>query len=294
MFPSIRQRIVIVLAVVIGGAGWLLVLGLLRAADGSSGISLASSAMGVVGASAMAAVIGLPTLGLGLFVSVLGNPLSGFFAVAAALSVLAGAGGSIDGWMRREQLPAAYGGLMIETVIWQMGVAVMLILVGFLRSPLRVRWPALAFQDHLGTDTDIKLPGLKALGAGLVCAIGGVVLGSVLIRNSDTGQVIGSLVVAFGIGGFAAQMIFPQTNPVPVLFAPAVVAAGAYAYVLQRLNGHEQVLQAVFRGEFPGLALALPVHYMSAGLMGCTIGMGVAQSVEASGIRSVEQGGAEG
>jgi hypothetical protein len=242
----------------------------------------------------MAAAVGLPTLGLGLFVSVLGNPLSGLFVVAASLCVLAGVGGSIDGWMRREELPAGYMRLLVEVGVWQLGVALMLVVVGYLRSPMRVRWPALAFEDHLGVDTDIRWPNLKALSAGGLCALVGAGLGVLLIRNHETGQVLGSLFVAFAAGGFFAQLVFPQSNPGPVLFAPAVVAMGSYGYLLWNYHSQEAVIRAYFEQGLPGLALALPVHYVSAGLTGCTIGMGIAQGMEASSRRSSEEVGATG
>jgi len=282
MLPTMRRRSVIVLAMMIGAMAWTSIYGLLSPVDGSSGVSLMSSRIGTPGATLLVAVTGLVGLGLGLIVSVMGNPLGGVFAVAAGLSALAIKGGSIDGWMLRSDLPGDYACLMMGVLIWQTGVVIILYAVGWLRSPLRALWPALAYDDHLGVDIHLRFPQLQAWSAGGVCAVCGLGVGCVLIRTSDVGQVIAALLVSFGIGGLVAGVIFPRVNPIGILFSPAMVAIAAYTYMWTGFDNSEAVLRAWYGQQLPGIALALPIHYISAGVGGAAAGVGMSQVIEAT------------
>ena len=282
MLPSIRHRLLIGAAIAIGALGWLLVAEMLRPADGSPGLTLMGSRMGLIMALAVVAAAGLPAAALGVFTSAAGNPLSGVFAVSAALAGLAAAGGSMEGWVRGASLPRDFGWLIVECFVWQAGLVVMLAMIQHFRSPLRTRWPALAFQDHLGVDIRIQIPELHAIGAGTVSALFAAVLCYFLIRNADEGQVIGALTIAFGVGGLAGQTVFPQSNPAGILLSPFVVAAVSYGYVLLRFADRHEVLTAWYDQSLPGMAKALPIHYASAAVAGCTIGMGIAQCLDHS------------
>jgi len=282
MLPSKRQRFLIAIAVVIGAAALLSVLPTLRAADGSSGVSLLSSRVNPLVATLIVAAAALPALIVGLMTS-LANPLSGVFAITIALTVFAGVGGPITGWLHRSEarLPAEFGQLMIEVAIWQAGLIVMLLIIQRLRSPMRTRWPALAFSDHLGVDTQLRFPELQSLGAGLVCtAIGGGV-SWLLLRTPATGQVIGALVLAFFLGGLFGHLVFPHTNPIGVLFSPAIVAIVSYAFVMRRFAGlgAPAVYEAFYSHKLLSTATALPVFYVSAGVAGCALGVGFAQGL---------------
>ncbi len=281
MFPRVRIRLLLAVAIVVGAASLYATHTALRSHTGASGLTLIQARSGFVVAALLVALAGLPVAGLGTLTSAVGNPLAGPFAVGTSLLVLAWAGGPIDGWMRTAGPPGSFGALMIELLIWQLGVVLMLTLVQQLRSPLRSCWPALAFDDHLGVDTHIRLPGSQALGAGLVCAIVAGVLCHLLIRSSDINQVLASLLLAFAVGGMAGHMVFPQSNPAAILLSPAIVAAAGYALVLTGYTNHTQVLTAWHAGKISGLALALPVHYASAGLAGAALGVGWAQGLMA-------------
>jgi hypothetical protein len=281
MFPRTRIRLLLAMAIVVGAASLHLAHGALRSHTGASGLTLTQARSGFVMAAVLVALAGLPVAGLGTLASAVGNPLSGLFAVGSALLLLAWTGGPIDGWMRTSSPPGSFGALLIELLVWQLGVVAMLALVQKLRSPLRTRWPALAFDDHLGVDTHIRLPQAQALGAGLVCAIVAGVLGHLLIRSSDINQVLASLLVAFAVGGMAGHMAFPQSNPAAILLSPAIVAATGYALVLTGYTNHGQLLAAWHAGKITGLAMALPVHYASAGLAGAAMGVGWAQGLMA-------------
>ncbi len=278
MLPSIRQRLMIGTGVVLGALCWLVVAAALRAADGSTGLTLTSARVGLVVAVVIVALAGLPAMGLGLISSATGHAMSGIFTVAAALGMLAAVGGSMEGWLKSATLTGDYKWLIFETLIWQVGVLLMLFVIQRLRSPLRTRWPALAFGDHLGVDTPRRSPFVQVAGSGLVCGGIAAVVGYILIHNADTGQVICGLIIAFLLGGLIAQTAFPFANPLGVLSSPFLVAVCCYGYILIRFGQTEPFLKAWYHQSLPGLALALPIHYASAGLVGCTLGMGMAQT----------------
>lgn len=288
MMPRMRQRVVIVVAMVAGAMAWSWVAGLLAAPDGSSGISLMSARVGVAGAVAVLGCAGVVAMMLGVVASATGNALSGVFAVSGSLGVLAALGGPIDGWMLRSRLPGDYLYLMFEVLLWQAGWVAMVLLIQFNRSSVRTRWPALAFEDHLGVDLHVRFPRVQSLAAGVVCGACAGVVGYFLIRSSDSGQVIGSLLAAFTAGGLVAGLVFPQVNPAGVLFGPAWVALGSYLCVWVGYSGEQAVLEAWFAGGLPGVALALPIHYASAGVAGCAMGVGLAQGIEAAKVQVVE------
>ena len=285
MLPNFRQRLMILAAILLGLGGWLLVEQQLVASDGGDGLSLMWSHTGPIRASALVAIFGIPALALGLIASVSGSPLAGVFSVTVALSVLAWRGGSIDGYMYRAALPGAYGTLIIEMAIWAAGLIVVLVTIRYLRAPIRSRLPVLAFADHADVDLQFRIPKAQALLAGLICAVVGGVLAFFLLHSSDAGQVVLSLLLAFVIGGFTAQMVSPQSNPVAVLLSPTVVAVFAYAWILMKYNGQADVLRAwhssVPAHRLPGLALALPIQYASAAVAGSAMGVGWARSLDA-------------
>ena len=292
MFPNLRQRLIIALTVVIGGLFFLAVRYLLTGPGGAEGISLMSARIGPVFAFAVVMAAAVPALGLGVVVSSSGNPLSGIFAAGAALAALAGWGGSIDGWMKmhddaRTALPGAYAGLIFETVLWQLPLVAMLVAIAFWRQPLRRRWPRLV-GDHHGADASWATLDVHAVFAGLVCALVSAFLAFFLLRVADTKQVILGLMIAFTFGGLMGHLLFPQSNPLFVLLSPAIVAIGAYAYVLLRFDTSTQVLAAAWAltlsatHRLPGPALALPIHYASAAVAGAAMGVGWAQVMHRS------------
>jgi hypothetical protein len=283
--------LLILLAVVVGGLLWLLAGPMLQAVDGGSGYTLFSAQSGPIVATLVMALLGLPIVALGLAISASGHPLSGVFAVGTALCFLAGSGGAVDGWLLRaadhDALPQSYGILIGETLIWQLGVVLMLTGIALLRSPLRARWPALAYDDHLGVDIHIRLPQMQAVIAGAMCTVVAGIIAFIFIRSSDTAQVMGSLIFAFTVGGCVAHLAFPHSNPVGIVLSPAILSILAYAWMM--VGGHLATTSSVmemwfalrYRVPLPGgLAMALPIHYISAGIVGCTLGIGLAHAFE--------------
>ena len=199
------------------------------------------------------------------------------------------------------QLPGAYLQLLVEMFVWQTGVVLMLILMQRLRGPLRRRWPRLALDDRPDKAFALRLARPWSVGAGFVCAAVAATVAFFLIRRSDTGQVLGSLLVAFTLGGLAAGAVYPRCNPLGVFFSPVLVAGGAYIWVLLHFGAADpgRVLAAWYlqegagggaHSDLPGLAMALPIHYISAGLAGCCLGLGLGAGAAAGDDDPAPQG----
>ena len=239
MLPSLRQRLVIAAATVVAAWAWVWAGEAMSSLDGGSGFSLTNAQIGPIQAAIVVAALGIPAVIVGLLTAVQGNILSGIFVVTAALCVLAGLGGPIDGWLwwavDNDALPGSYGHLIIELLAWQAGLLVVFASIQAMRQPIRQRMPALAFDDHLGANVSLQFPQATSLAAGLVCALAAGVLCWFLIRSTASGQVIASMLLAFGIGGLIGHVMFPHTNPLGILLlGPTVVAMAAYGWMMVR------------------------------------------------------------
>lgn len=287
MFPPIRQRLLIAVTIVLGAGAFSAVLPYVAQRDGATGLSLLDGdPWRIVVAMVVMAGAGLVAAVPAVAASVTGNPMAGVFGLAGALAAAAARAGPIDGWMFRhaeaQALPREYGWLMAELAVWQLGWIGVLLLIQRLRSPLRTRFPALAFTDHLGMDTQLRFPQAASLLAGLTATVTGGALAYLLLRTSVTGQVEAGLLIAFAVAGLMGQMMFPQNNPIGILLSPAVVGAVGYTWVLLTTQSTPQVLADWYTGRLPNLALALPVHYASAGVAGCALGIGWAQALQSA------------
>ncbi len=280
MLPIFRQRLLIAAAVLVGGLCWLAASGPLRADDGSTGLSLVAGRSGWPIALAAVLLAGLPAMIGAALSSALGHPLTGLFVASAALMVPAASGGPINGFLWRAELPGAYAGLAFETLLWLVVLVGLMALISRCRVPVRQFLSGLATDEHYGDQTRLRGPGPRALLAGLITAAAGALLCNILLQSSDTGQVVGALVIGFAVAALVTQLILPQRNPTAMVAAPLIVAAGAYLYVLVSYTHGDEVLRAWHVGELPGLALALPIHYASAGVAGACMGIGIGQAVD--------------
>lgn len=280
MLPQLKHRLVIGLSLVIGALCWLLALGSLTAADGSTGLSLMDAHVGTVPAIFVVLATGLPAILVALVAASTGNPLAGAFTVSGSLVLLAAMGGRIDGYLRRSVLPDGFKPLVIESLIWLIMLAAIFVLIDRLRGKARPALAKLTPQKHLGTRTQLTLPGTMPLLAGAVtAALGGFFCG-VLIQSPDGGQVNGSLMLGFGAAALIGQMTVPQRNPIMILLSPMLVAAAAYLWVSRSYNSEDAVLAALYTQDLLNLALAMPIHYASSGICGCAMGVGLAQTLE--------------
>ena len=280
MFPPLKHRLVIGIVLVIGALCWLFARGALTAVDGSTGLSLMDGRAGFFPALLIVVVAGIPALIAGLIASSTGNPLSGAFTISFALLPLGALGGSIDGYLRRAELPGGYKPLAFEAVLWLVLLAAALVFIDMARKKVRPSLEKLAVKRHLGVRINMTLPSGKAAMAGLVTAGVGGLLCSFLIQTSDGGQVNCALLMGFCIAAMIGQMSVPQHNPLLILLSPLVVALAAYLYTLGCYSNGDAFLDDLYTGAIMKLALALPIQYASSGVAGCALGVGLAQTMD--------------
>lgn len=286
------------LAVMIVSTVCLLPIGsMLAAADGSSGLSILDARVGIFAACGLLLLAALPALLLGLYVSSSGNPLSGVFTIGFALMILAAYGGSMTGLIHRQaDRPRGEpsGGsifiqLEIEMMLWALAWCLVMFLLRIYRLRIRrmfvPRFLKTAFSTQMPIEEDDTprfvlhvRPGM----AGLLCAVLGFVLCKVLMQTPDTGQVIGSILLAFIIASLTARLILPTGNVVYLLLSPLMVGFGTYALgaVLHGSASADDLILRWQRGEITGPMFAMPIHWASAGLIGVSIGIGMAQAID--------------
>ncbi len=280
MLPPLKHRLVIGIVLVIGALCWLFARGPLTAVDGSTGLSLMDARAGMFAALMIVIVAGIPALIAGLIAASTGNPLSGAFTISFALLPLAALGGSIDGYLRRVELPGGYKALAVEAVIWLVLLAAAFMFIDMAQRKVRPNLSKLAVKHHLGERTRMWVPDVKALLAGLVTAVVGGVLCSFLIKTTDGGQVNCSLLLGFGVAAMIAQMSVAQNNPIVILVSPLLVALGAYLFMLGSYSNADAFLDDLYTGGLLKLAMALPIQYASSGVVGCALGVGLAETMD--------------
>lgn len=288
MFPSVKQRLLILLAAVISAVLLVVIAhaGNLTSSDGSTGLSLFSTKAETLMAFLVMLVAVVPAIVLAAFTASTGNPLSGLFVLGATIAILAIDGGSMAGWRWRmegvNELPQAYGRLMLEVLMWQVPVILLVVAINRWRESLRAVVPAkLVEREPLCATLGPVFHG-QTLWATLLCAAVSGVLGHFILVTADSAQVIVGLLIAFSIGGLVARLFFAHAGLAGMLFSPALVALGAYGYVAFHFQSQGEFVQAWQSSTLTGLALALPIHYASAAVAGVAIGIGWAQSLESA------------
>ena len=286
MLPSFKQRLIIAAATILGGLVLRLAAGALTAGDASPGLSLFDARTGLILAVLCVVIAALPTLVMAAVTAAAGHVLSGVFVVAVALSFLAAAGGRMDGYFWRHAMPSGYVRLMAELVIWGAGWVGVLAMLRRSRPTLRPRLGKLRSEHHWGDELKLTTPSWQSLVAGVISMCVGGLLAHLLIQSTDSGQVIGSLLMAFTIGGMLGKMIIPHQHPLPVLLSP--LAAALLAYVYSAVSFGEAAMPAWFAGQLTGLGLALPIYVASAGVAGSAMGVGLAQSLDRARAEAAE------
>jgi hypothetical protein len=143
---------------------------------------------------------------------------------------------------------------------------------------------AVAVGVYLLRQSADKLPELAVMALGaLTAALVAAWVGYFFIRSSETGQIMWSLVLAFAAGGLVAELLFPCRKPALILLSPAIVAVISYVAMSFQFDSGEAILRAWFslgnNGDLPGgLGFALPIQYVSAGVTGCCVGIGIGRS----------------
>ena len=297
MLPTITQRLMMLVALTVGTLCLLPIRPMLTAADGTTGLSLIDARGGVFLACGLLLLAGLPALLAGLYVSSSGNPLSGIFTIGFALIVLAAQGGSMDGLIYRQAerpADAASGGSVfmqfeVEMVLWALAWCLTMFLLRRYRQQIRGLCVPRRLKTNFSSQMEIVeddtprfvlhvRPGL----AGLLCALLGWVLCRVLMQTPTTGQVIGSILLSFTIAALCARLILPTGNVVYLLLSPLLVGFVTYAMgaVVHGSASAEDLILRWQSGVITGPMFAMPIHWASAGLVGVSVGIGMAQAID--------------
>ncbi|HAI10485.1 MAG TPA: hypothetical protein DCM28_02195 [Phycisphaerales bacterium] len=194
--------------------------------------------------------------------------------------------GSASGWITRASLPGDYWTLIFETLIWQMLVLSAVIVMYRFRPILREQLPQL-LRHNTPWKTNIGIPATQEIIAAIISTLVAGIMTYLLIRNATPKQVLFSLVFCFALGAGIGQSLMPNTNPIAIFVSPGLVAIGSYLLVILRFDDSTTLLASLYSGsesgtgflsQFPGSALALPIDYMSAGILGCCIGIGIVRA----------------
>ena len=282
MFPPLRNRLLVIAGILLGSWVWCFAATALVPGDGSGAPALWWAEGGPAMAVVKLLLFGLPIIGISLVASSTGNPLSGLFALATGLWIVAAQGATIEGWFHRTDasLPGDYFKLAIEVVIWC--AAMLLFLIGAirLRKPMRAKLPMVIDEDRGGDDMTIGIPDRATWVASLSTAVISAVLCFFLVRTADKGQVIGALMVSFMIGSLMGDILCAflfqkhPSNVAWVVIAPTLVGLGAYIQTAIGYGQGDAFRSAVFNGGVSGLSLVLPIYYASAAIAGCCLGAG--------------------
>ncbi len=202
-----------------------------------------------------------------------------FLALAVAGVLLGGS----DQWLRNFSLQPAtlMSRLTLESLFW------FFLLVLVVYFALRFERPATVAVDSqekpsqglsdLPRSPTVLIERSSQAGAGkaqailafVVTAVVGGVMSQLLVPISQAWQVGMGLMLAFAVAGGAVHAFFPQGRVSWVLLSP--MAVGLVGYLWAWLQGPSWV-EAYFRQEAVRLALPLPIHYASAGVLGILLG----------------------
>ncbi|MAE60022.1 MAG: hypothetical protein CMJ49_01560 [Planctomycetaceae bacterium] len=211
---------------------------------------------------------------------------------------------------------SGYWVLALETLIWAGLMVLMILVIQVLRQRIAGRIPdvlkrrseeergrqaawmfeSLVLKSPQAGDAAPAASGvrLKPFGGvwqqiGLSLVISTVVGGFLillLMQWMDPGQVIFVPLIAFTAGAVAAHQIVQTRIGIGILLSPLLVGLVGYVVVALTYGNDVTALQAAIYG-LPGegrapaavlrAALALPIHYASAGVMGAAMGLGWSQ-----------------
>lgn len=285
MLSSVWQRIGMAVGILLGSLGLIGILPSLHSTAGTPGILLGDSQYGLF-ACLLVAIAGIPALVCATFLTTIGRFTNGITVLCGSLLVLAYLGGSSMGWIQRSQLPGDFWQLIIEMLLWQIMLLAGITLIFRFRPAVHSRMPEL-LRRRSQWKTVLNIPGGSEIVAAVITSVIALVLTYILIRNTSEKQVIGALILSFALASGIGQTMMPNTNPLVIFMSPCLVAITGYLLAMVQYDSSLALTEALFQGSEPGVkfgqqfagpALALPIHYASAGLLGCCIGIGIVRS----------------
>ncbi len=288
MLPSQTQRVLMLVAVILGIPGLLAATSGWAPADGLGGWALTDLPRPWM-ASGWLALGAVPALLLAGFLAATGNPLTGIFTLGATF-LLTVSTGSAEGALRRTMAdPESEYGLFLslrlaaETLVWAMIVLVVWRLLIVTHSAVRPRLPRRLRTAHAAVALFPRpRPVHTAVGTGLLttavtAAVGGAITW-MLARSDSAGQAVGAVVVGFAIAPLVGQSVAPSRSLLPALLAPCTAGLAGYLYLGFTVGISPGALeQAFFDGTLSGTGRVLPAQYAAAGAVGTAIGLGAWQ-----------------
>ncbi|MEM7624486.1 MAG: hypothetical protein AAF333_02540 [Planctomycetota bacterium] len=281
MLPSQTQRGLMLVATLLGVVGWGWAAGRLQPSDGWG-----------VGAVVVFALAGLPAVLAAAAVAAGGNPLSAVVSLTLA-GAFAAHGQSFGSAVRRADDTGAvlgmYSGWGVRLLAWFVFLIAAVAVLEWARPRLRPKLGKRLTSRHLADGSTLWGVDGTACVAALITAAVGAVLTMVLVQSADTGQVRGGLVLGFALAALVGFAVAPTKRPGLVLLSPGAVVLGGYVWATRRFFWNvtedetpyaDAFFAAFYRGELPGVAVVLPVHAVTAGVLGCAIGVGVGQVLE--------------
>lgn len=290
MLPSQTQRVLMLVAVLLGLPALIAAAHGLAPADGLGGWAL-TDLPGPWAAAGWLSAGAVPALILAALLAATGNPLTGILTLGTTF-LLAVSTGSAAGTLRRAGAATDGGSgaglalclrLAAETLTWAVAVAAVWALLTATQRALRPRLPRRLQTDHAaaaarGKTTPSGGGAGTRLGALVATAAVGGAITWMLARNDSAGQAVGAVVVAFAIAPLVGQSVSPSRSPLPALLAPALAGVAGYVYLGLTLGRTSGALQrALYDGTLPGVGRVLPVQYAVAGAVGASIGLGLWQ-----------------
>lgn len=280
MLPSQTQRGLMLIATLLGVVGFGWAAGRFGAGDGWD-----------AGAILMMGLAGVPAVLAAAVVAAGGNPLSAVASLALAGTFAAHSQSFGDAVRRADdvgQLGGMYFGWGTQLAAWFAVLIAVVAVLEIARPRLRPRLGQRLTSRHLADGATLWGVDGKAWVALLITAVIGMVLTVVLVRSSDTGQVRGGLVLGFALASLVGFAIAPTQRPGLVLLSPGLVVVGGYVWAARRFfastdggaGAADVFLGTFYRGELPGAMVVLPVHAVTAGVLGCAIGIGLGQVLE--------------
>ncbi len=287
MFPSFRQRLLVLVAMIACGLMYLYSYRVMLVDDGARGATLLFAAS-PVGAIGRMMVVTVAAILVGSLVAAIGSPLAGVFTMAAALTFAAVPAGTIHDFIMNASGGGDYYLLAVELLVWGvilLGSTVAIFRLSFL---LRCRLPnALLAGDTWRDELDVAsqkpdggifwgyTPTVKksgplanvppseggdssalplwqqGLAATLVTMLIGGLASHFLLRSQEVFQCLWSLGFAFCFGAVIAHQIFPLRNPLYILAAPFVAGMIFYIYTGATLSGGDELSYAFVTPNVP-------------------------------------------
>ena len=275
----IRQRLIVLIAIVIAGMIYLWGLPGWRSAEGIAGASLlyAASPVAAIGwAIVLTAAAGV----IAAFTAAQGRILHAAIVLSIGLLFPAIKGGTIDERLRSFEDSSGYWVFALESVVWLLVLGVALWVVAAIAQRLRRQFRPPEQEDGseppaAGAASAARgaVKSTDTLAAAALTLIVGSVLTMLLLQTAERGQAIAGLILAFGLAAGAAHQSFRSAHPLPMLLSPLILSIFAYAYAAMTGGTSEAMLTRYFEGDFIHPALALPIYYASAGVAGVTLGL---------------------